>query len=384
VETLIVLNLLVYLAGLAGDAFGGVSFDQMTDWMMLSRGEFHTWNLLTYQFAHNPSDILHLIFNMVGLWIFGTALEDRLGHVSMLAFYLIGGCVAGAAHMMETVAPVIGASGSVCALIGGFIALFPRSRIRILLLFLIIGVFEVGSLWVVGFYVLLDFVGWVAPSGSATAYVAHIAGYFYGFLLAMLLLAIGVLKSDDFDMFFLWRQARRRATFRSSLKESGGSTWDTPKPGSPVANEPAVKRIDPKEALLLQKISDAKAGVLKLIRESRFEEAGAAYNEALTLDPHAVLGERMQLDLANRLYAVGDRTVAALAYERFLEHYPHSKEADEVKLMLGLLFTRDLQRPNEARELLSEVIASLDDGTHRSLARTLLLELGQPGMEPGT
>lgn len=383
-ETLIVLNLLVYLAGLAGDAFGGVSFDQMTDWMMLSRGEFHTWNLLTYQFAHNPSDILHLIFNMVGLWIFGTALEDRLGHVSMLAFYLIGGCVAGAAHMMETVAPVIGASGSVCALIGGFIALFPRSRIRILLLFLIIGVFEVGSLWVVGFYVLLDFVGWVAPSGSATAYVAHIAGYFYGFLLAMLLLAIGVLKSDDFDMFFLWRQARRRATFRSSLKESGGSTWDTPKPGSPVANEPAVKRIDPKEALLLQKISDAKAGVLKLIRESRFEEAGAAYNEALTLDPHAVLGERMQLDLANRLYAVGDRTVAALAYERFLEHYPHSKEADEVKLMLGLLFTRDLQRPNEARELLSEVIASLDDGTHRSLARTLLLELGQPGMEPGT
>ncbi|HBZ96915.1 MAG TPA: rhomboid family intramembrane serine protease, partial [Phycisphaerales bacterium] len=125
-EILIVLNMLIYLAGLAGDVFGGVSFETLTNWMMLSRGEFHWWNLLTYQFAHNPSDILHLVFNMIGLWIFGTSLEDRLGHASFLGFYLIGGCIAGIAHMMETAAPVIGASGSVCALIGGFIALFPR------------------------------------------------------------------------------------------------------------------------------------------------------------------------------------------------------------------------------------------------------------------
>ena len=144
-EVLIVLNMLVYLAGLAGDVFGGISFETLTSWMMLSRGDFHWWNLFTYQFAHNPSDILHLIFNMVGLWIFGTSLEDRLGHANFLAFYLVGGCIAGIAHMMETAAPVIGASGSVCALIGGFIALFPRSRIRILLLFIMIGVTVASS-----------------------------------------------------------------------------------------------------------------------------------------------------------------------------------------------------------------------------------------------
>lgn len=383
VETLIVLNLLVYLAGLAGNVFGGISFEQLTNWMMLSRGDFHIWNLFTYQFAHNPSDILHLVFNMIGLWIFGTALEDRLGHISLLAFYLIGGCVAGAAHMMETVAPVIGASGSVCALIGGFIALFPRSRIRVLLLFIIIGIFEIGSLWVVGFYVLLDLVGWVAPSGSATAYIAHIAGYLYGFLLAMLLLAVGLLKSDDFDMFFLWRQSRRRAAFRSSLKGGGSSTLDN---STPDANAlvPGIKRVDPKEVLRLQKISEAKAVVLKLMRESSFNEAGSAYNDVLTLDPHAVLGDRMQLDLANRLYADGDRTIAALAYERFLEHYPMSTETNQVKLMLGLLFTRELHRPNEARELLSDVVTSINDESHRTLAQNLLAELGPPGAEPAT
>ena len=72
-ETLIVLNMLVYLAGLAGNVFGGFSFETLTSWMMLSRGEFHWWNLFTYQFAHSPSDILHLVFNIISF-------EKYLGH----------------------------------------------------------------------------------------------------------------------------------------------------------------------------------------------------------------------------------------------------------------------------------------------------------------
>ena len=377
-ETLIILNMLVYLAGLAGNVFGGISFEALTNWMMLSRSDFHWWNLITYQFAHNPSDILHLVFNMVGLWIFGRSLEDRLGHASLLAFYLVGGCVAGIAHMSETAAPVIGASGSVCALIGGFIALFPHSRIRILLLFIVIGVFEVGSLWVVGFYVLIDFVGWVAPSGSTTAYVAHISGYLYGFMLAMLMLAIGMLKSDDFDMLFLWRQARRRAAYRRTLDRQPPGLANVQAQPAPEA----VKKVSPKEVIRLQAISMARTSILRLVRAGQYDEAGEVYNELLSLDPHAVLSEEVQLDLANRLYADGDRTVAAMAYERFLEHYPRSTQADEVKLILGLLFTRVLDRPSEAKALLDDVVESLDDGSHRSLAITLLDELGGSTPEP--
>ncbi|MAB82512.1 MAG: hypothetical protein CMJ24_03630 [Phycisphaerae bacterium] len=378
-ETLIVLNMLVYLAGLAGNVFGGISFEQLTNWMMLSRGDFHFWNLITYQFAHSPSDIFHLLFNMVGLWIFGTSLEDRLGHASMLAFYLIGGSVAGVAHMLETSAPVIGASGSVCALIGGFIALFPRSRIRILLLFLIIGVFEVGSLWVVGFYVLIDFVGWVAPSGSSTAYVAHISGYLYGFILAMLMLSIGILKSDDFDMLFLLRQARRRAAFRSTMRGSTATAWDTP--NTAASKKPAVKRVDPKEVIRLQKIAELRGSIMRMIRETRFKEAGRIYRELLALDPLATLNETAQLDLANRLYADGERNIAAAAYERFLESYPRSSQADEIRLMLALMFTRELDRPEEARTLLADALPSIKSDSHRTLARTLLDELGHPDTE---
>ncbi len=377
-EILIVLNMLIYLAGLAGDVFGGVSFETLTNWMMLSKGEFHWWNLLTYQFAHNPSDILHLVFNMIGLWIFGTSLEDRLGHASFLGFYLIGGCIAGIAHMMETAAPVIGASGSVCALIGGFIALFPRSRIRVLLLFIMIGVFEIGSLWVVGFYVLIDFVGWVAPSGSTTAYVAHIAGYLYGFLLAVLLLGIGLLKSDDFDMVYLWRQARRRAAFRRTIRQHPSGTWDT----TATPTSPPVVKLSPQEQARRRSIGDARARIHGLIRRGQFDEAGVAYRDLLGIDPDAVLSEQPQLDLANRLYAEGDRAVAAAAYERFLEHYPRSPQNHEVTLILGLLYTRILDRPGEARALLDDVVSKLDDDGHRSLANALLAELGGTTSEP--
>lgn len=380
-ETLIVLNMLVYLAGLAGNVFGGISFEQLTNWMMLSKGDFHFWNLITYQFAHSPSDIFHLIFNMVGLWIFGTSLEDRLGHASLLAFYLVGGSVAGVAHMLETAAPVIGASGSVCALIGGFIALFPRSRIRILLLFLIIGVFEVGSLWVVGFYVLIDFVGWVAPSGSSTAYVAHISGYLYGFILAMLMLSFGMLKSDEFDMLFLWRQARRRAAFRSTMSGGAATTWDTPNAAGPDRTPP-TRRADPKEVIRLQRIGELRSSIMRMLRESRFKEAGTIYRELLTIDPLATLNETAQLDLANRLYAGGERDVAAAAYERFLEKYPRSAQADEIRLMLALMFTRELDRPDDARTLLETALPSITSESHRTLARTLLDELGHPDTEP--
>ena len=380
VEALIVLNMLVYLAGLAGDVFGGVSFETLTNWMMLSRGDFHWWNLITYQFAHNPSDILHLVFNMVGLWIFGTSLEGRLGHANFLVFYLVGGCIAGIAHMMETAAPVIGASGSVCALIGGFIALFPRSRIRILLLFIMIGVFEVGSLWVVGFYVLIDFVGWVAPSGSTTAYVAPIAGYLYGFLLAILLLWIRLLKSDDFDMVYLWKQARRRSAFRRTIRQNPTGTWDTTASPAP----PPVVRLNPEEQARRSAIGDARSRIHRLVRQGRFEDAGAGYLELLDLDPDAVLTEAAQLELANRLYAEGDRTVAATAYERFLEHYPRSDQNHEVALILSLLYIRVLDRPDDAATLLDDVATKLHDDAHRSLANSLLEELRGTGPEPAS
>lgn len=283
--------------------------------------------------------------------------------------------------MLDTPAPVIGASGSVCALIGGFIALFPRSRIRILLIFLVIGIFEIGSLWVVGFYVLVDFVGWVGPSGSSVAYIAHIAGYLYGFILAITLLLLKIIRSEDFDILFLWKQSRRRAAFRSSIAQKGAAPWEAPGAAPKQAPEEPV---DPEAEAKAAQLSTARQGVIRLVRESCFEEAGTEYEALLELDPQAVLPETMQLDLANRLYATGDRLISAKVYERFLERYPRSSNAHEVQLILGLIYARVLERPEEAQALLMEAVEELDDEAHRSLANTLLKELVERGRSPGT
>jgi membrane associated rhomboid family serine protease len=93
------------------------------------------WQLFSSLFIHDPHSVWHLAFNMLFLWIFGAPVESRLGRVSFLSLYLLGGAVANIAHMMVSKAPVIGASGAIAGLTGAFLALYPRSRVIVLFLF---------------------------------------------------------------------------------------------------------------------------------------------------------------------------------------------------------------------------------------------------------
>ena len=370
VEGLILLNMLIYLAGLVGELVGVGSLEDLMNWLSVSRGDFHVINLVTYQFGHSPSDILHLLFNMLGLWIFGVSLNDRLGHLSFLAFYLIGGAVAGMAHIMDSPAPVIGASGSVCALIGGFIALFPRSRIRLLVLFFIIGIYEVRSLWVVAFYVLIDFIGWVGPSDTAVAYVAHLSGYIYGFLLALLLLSTRIIKSDDFDVLFLLRQKKRRTAWKNVIQQ----TKSTSVPG-------AIASGDSKH---LEELASMRRAIQDAMGVQDWASAAESWSKLAQIDAHACLAEQKHLELANRLFATGHRVEAASAYARYLIRYSNTPQASEVKLMLGLLYARHLERRDDARLLLEEAVDDVREDKQRSLARQLLDELDQADQKDAT
>ena len=373
--TIIVLNMLVYLFAMVLEAGGGARLDAFMNAMALSKagladGEF--WQLLTYQFAHSPVDLFHLAFNMLFLWIFGSALEDRMGHVNFVIFLVMGGGVAGLAHTLTSIAPVIGASGAVCAATGGFIVLFPRARIRILLFFFLIGVYMIPAMWVVAFQVIVDMVGWFNPQG-AVAYSAHLAGYAYGFLLAVLLVATGIVKSDEFDLPFLMKQRRRRAAYRRVVNETDSTSRLNQSPDSkpiPVLTETDQ---DPEEATLRSK-------VIRLIRHDRMEEAQVAFRDLMSSHPRAVLPESTQLEIANRLQSLGDREAAAGAYERFLDAYPSSRQAPEVRLLLASLLIRFLERPEDAKPLLEEALPDLKSDGHRALARRLLEDTNQESM----
>ena len=139
-EALIALNLAVYLLGAAGaylSLFEGP--EALANFGHFDPRNFKAWQLLSYQFLHDPHGIWHIAFNMLFLWVFGCAVEDRLGRIGYLAFYLMAGAVAGLAQMVfAPQSPVIGASGSIAGVTGAFLALFPRSRIQVLLFFFII------------------------------------------------------------------------------------------------------------------------------------------------------------------------------------------------------------------------------------------------------
>jgi membrane associated rhomboid family serine protease len=141
--------------------------------------------------------ILHLAGNMLFLWIFGNNIEDSMGRLRFVGFYLLGGLAALLAQTAispDAVVPTIGASGAIAAVLGGYAMLYPRARV-VTLIFIIffITLLELPALLVLGGWFLLQVLYGGAdlnqPVGSATegvAYFAHIGGFAFGLLLIKL------------------------------------------------------------------------------------------------------------------------------------------------------------------------------------------------------
>jgi membrane associated rhomboid family serine protease len=388
-QGLIVVNLVVYLVGAAGFYFDFFKNPEaLADFGHFDPMHFKAWQLITYQFLHDPHGILHIAFNMLFLWVFGAAVEDRLTRIGFLGFYLTGGAVAALAHAMISKAPVIGASGSITAVTGAFLALFPRSRIQILFLFFIIGMYSIPSLWFVGFYVGVDVLrqiwGFLGRGGSNVAYMAHLAGYVYGFGVGFGLLATGILKHEEFDVFFLFTQARRRAAIRAASRHAPSGLWD-------AAQADTAKRLQRRAAKAAKSAppdehrARLRAEVTERIAEGDVRTAAGAYQKLLADvrggadgdqdGSSLVFGEQVLLDVANQLFARGAHGDAATVYEVLLERYPHSGKIDEVRLMLGLLYARHLDRSDRARELIEQARPNLRQTSHAKLADQLLAEL---------
>ncbi|HVF56910.1 MAG TPA: rhomboid family intramembrane serine protease [Pyrinomonadaceae bacterium] len=141
--------------------------------------------LLTSMFMHGG--LMHLLGNMLYLWIFGDNLEDRLGHIRYAVFYLLCGVVASLAHVLmnaDSYIPSLGASGAISGVLGGYILLYPRRRVKAIVLrgFLT----EVPAFVAIGIWFLFQlFESYVnrGASGGGVAYAAHIGGFVAGLLL---------------------------------------------------------------------------------------------------------------------------------------------------------------------------------------------------------
>jgi membrane associated rhomboid family serine protease len=195
---LIALNVLVFLYQLMLDQQG-----QLNDFInryavipanITSGHDYLT--LLTSQFLHGGW--LHLGGNMLYLWIFGDNVEDALGHIPYLIFYLACGVIAALAQVLVdpgSNVPSLGASGAIAGVLGAYLVLFPHARVNTLIF---LGIFffftRLTAILVIGFWIVLQFFsGWAeitqrtAQTGDGgVAYWAHIGGFIAGFVVGFI------------------------------------------------------------------------------------------------------------------------------------------------------------------------------------------------------
>jgi rhomboid family protein len=150
-------------------------------------------NALTAMFLH--AGWLHLLGNLLFLWIFGVNVEDRIGRPAFLALYLVGGFAAAALYAVTDPSsnlPMIGASGAISAVLGAYLVLFPGARIQSLVfLGLFYQLIAVPSIIVLGFWFVLQLIDGIAVLGAGdltggVAVWAHIGGFVAGVLIALL------------------------------------------------------------------------------------------------------------------------------------------------------------------------------------------------------
>jgi len=150
-----------------------------------------TWlTLFTSMFMHGG--LLHLGGNMLFLWIFGNNVEDSMGRVKFVAFYLLGGLAATAGQVLinsDAQVPSIGASGAVAGVLGGYLLLFPRARVvTVIFIVFFFTILELPALLILGFWfvqqVLFGYfdLNTGGTSEGGVAYFAHIGGFVFGLL----------------------------------------------------------------------------------------------------------------------------------------------------------------------------------------------------------
>ncbi|HCX89467.1 MAG: rhomboid family intramembrane serine protease [Deltaproteobacteria bacterium CG12_big_fil_rev_8_21_14_0_65_43_10] len=149
--------------------------------------------IFTAMFMHGGW--IHLISNMLFLWVFGNNVEDVLGHIKYLFFYIVCGVLASLLHIFTNInsqVPSIGASGAIAGVMGAYLFLFPKARIKTLVIFIIfIKILRLPAIIILGYWILIQILSGFAetglPKGAGIAWFAHIGGFFSGFFLIMIM-----------------------------------------------------------------------------------------------------------------------------------------------------------------------------------------------------
>lgn len=165
---------------------------------------FNNYGLVPYNFVHSPvqtyptvfsamflhGGLMHLASNMLFLWIFGNNIEDVLRKVRFITFYLLTGLIAAMSHVfMDTGSevPMVGASGAISGILGAYLILFPKAKVKTLLFFGLITIIRIPAVVLLLLWLGLQIYSNMASSnvGGGVAWMAHIGGFIAGMVLIL-------------------------------------------------------------------------------------------------------------------------------------------------------------------------------------------------------
>lgn len=285
---------------------------------------------------------LHLLGNMLFLWIFGGNVEQHLGRVRFVLLYLSTGVLATlffALFATDPQVPLIGASGAISGVLGSYFVWFGQHRVRVLLvLFVFVDVIMLPARWVLGFFVLIDNVlPFLVDAGGGVAYGAHIGGFLAGVGGAYLFNRLG---SDTTDT--------------AAQAVSGAGT----------------ERIWPRAATVIRGVD----GFHEAVETHNFDSALAAYAD-LTNGERLRLGDEDLLSLADHLAETGRHDIALALLQRLIATRPNSPFLARAHLRAGLIQLYGRGRSVAATQHLLTVLDLDEHGLLAQAARQALSEI---------
>jgi rhomboid family protein len=325
------------------------------------------YQFLTCMFLHGGW--MHIIGNMWFLWVFGDAVENRLGHVGYAAFYLVAGIGASAFYLFftpRTLMPCIGASGAIFGVVAAYAIIFPRNEIKMFFWFwLYVGTFHVKAVWIVGFWIVEQVFTWHLMSEvgglGGIAYAAHVGGALFG-----ILVAVGVRT--------WWPEPPMVEDWGSGGMSEGQGMWSAPV-GMPVASPMPVMPSAPIDHLS----GDAAPmdDVSRAFAKNDTDGALGLYREHSACRPGVPMVATAQIGVANEFFKRAEFEESLEAYRVYLSAYGREQYAPTAKFRSAIILSRRLDGYADAGKLLLEVIMEHADADVVSLAREELARIRQ-------
>ncbi|MCK4752216.1 MAG: hypothetical protein KAS75_02130, partial [Planctomycetes bacterium] len=190
------------------------------------------------------------------------------------------------------------------------------------------------------------------------AYDAHLAGYTFGIAAMLLMLSTGLLTGTNFDLWAMikrWNQRRRyRDVITTGYDPFTGTARTKPIKAKEVKKTAVQKQTE-------ERIKEFRGEITDRIAQRNLSAAAKTYLELMELDSKQILPRQYLLDIANQLASEDKPTESVRAYEQFLTHYSNYEYAEQVQLMLGVLYSRYLNEPKSAIKYLEAAVKKLSN-----------------------